>query len=248
MDGLLFVARRDAEFCYNRQGQIFETKRPNFSRICNVIRSTLQVTYLNPALSTFIDRTSCFSVPSMYEQWDDVSGVSMKSFSAKLRHEATQKPLTETLEAQNILADSEVVCWVDLREVTHEDTKNYKLKHLAVATKPGNYQGICLWFACNFPSDATEPVTLSTEPEEPETHWKQTTIVLPSSIEVEPGAPIAYEICLKRSDEAERRYDIQVTMLDPEEMEHPEYCTCYMTKCILVRAVLEKYEKSDMQE
>lgn len=128
--------------------------------------------------------------------------------------------------------------------MTHDDTKSYNLKHLAVSTKPGKYQGICLWFACNFPSSLNEPVTLSTEPGEPETHWKQTTIVLPNSIDVEPGTPIAYEICLNRAQNSERRYDIQVTMLDPEEMEHPEFCTCYMTKCILVRAVLEKYENN----
>lgn len=181
----------------------------------------------------------------MFEQWNDVSGVSMKAFGEKLHKTAAQKPLTEAVDSESILADSEVVCWVDLREVTHDDTKNYTLKHLAVSTKTGKYQGICLWFACNFPSLAGEPVTLSTEPGEPETHWKHTTIVLPSSVDVEVGTPIAYEIALKRNEEANRRYDIQVTMLDPEEIEHPEYCTCYMTKCILVRAVLEKYENTD---
>lgn len=178
----------------------------------------------------------------MFEQWDDVSGVTMKTFGEKLRKETAQKPLTETVNSESILADSEVVCWVDLREVTHDDTKNYTLKHLAVTTKTGQYQGICLWFACNFPSLDGDPVTLSTEPGEIETHWKQTVIVLPCSFDVEPGTPIAYEICLRRNEDANRRYDIQVTMLDAEEIEHPEYCTCYMTKCILRRAVLEKYE------
>lgn len=181
----------------------------------------------------------------MFDHWDSVSGVSMKTFGEKLRRDAAQKPLTETVPSESVLADSEVVCWIDLREVSHDDTKNYTLKHLAVAIKTGKYQGICLWFACNFPSLSGEPVTLSTEPSEPETHWKQTTIVLPGSIDVELGTPIAYEICLKRSEDSSRRFDIQVTMLDPEEIEHPEYCTCYMTKCILVRAVLDKYDNAD---
>lgn len=180
----------------------------------------------------------------MYEQWENISGVSMKAFAEKLRLDTVRKPLTEKVDPESILADSEVVCWVDLREATLDDTKNYTLKQLAVSSKSGKYQGICLWFACNFPSLSGEPVTLSTEPGEPETHWKQTTIVLPSSIDVEPGTPIAYEISLNRAQAASRHYDIQVTMLDPEEVEHPEYCTCYMTKCILVRAVLEKYESN----
>lgn len=171
----------------------------------------------------------------------------MTSFSRRLRAEATQKPITETVLPEHLLAEPEVVCFIDLREVTHEDTHSFKLQHLAVANKPGRYQGICLWFACTFPSYSTEPVTLSTEPEEQETHWKQTVVVLPNDVEVDVGAPLAYEISLNRKEGNERRYEIEVTMQDPEEIEHPEYCNCYMTKCILVRAMLEKYEQGDMQ-
>lgn len=186
------------------------------------------------------------SVPTMYESWQNVEGVSMTKFSEKLRAQCTQKPLTEIVKQEQILAEPEVVCWLDLREVSEEDISSFNLKHLAVANKAGRYQGICLWFACSFPAYSTEPVVLSTEPGEPDTHWKQTAIVLPNEYEIESGAPIAYEICLKRSD-TNRRYDIQVVMLDPEEIEHPEYCTCYMTRCILARAVLEKYEQNEME-
>lgn len=87
---------------------------------------------------------------------------------------------------------------------------------------------------------------MSTEPEEPPTHWKQTVIVLPSDQQVEEGTPIAYDLLLKRCIDNNRRYTIEVTMLDPAEVEHPEYCLCHLTKCILVRAVLEKYEKNDL--
>lgn len=34
-------------------------------------------------------------------------------------------------------------------------------------------------------------------------------------------------------------------MLDPEEVEHPEFCSCHMTKCILVNAMIEKYERGE---
>ncbi|CAH0552206.1 unnamed protein product [Brassicogethes aeneus] len=186
------------------------------------------------------------SVPSMFEYWNNVDGVSMRCFGEKLRQKASQKPITEQIDPENILTDPENVLWLDLREVTAEDLNNIKIQQLAVANKEGTYQGICLWFTCNFPSYGTEPVTLSTDPEEEETHWKQTTIVLPTQINVEKGTPLAYELGLQRCNENNRRYKIEVTMLDPDEIEHPEFCNCYLTKCILVRAMLEKYEKDSL--
>ncbi|XP_018576065.1 protein arginine N-methyltransferase 6 isoform X2 [Anoplophora glabripennis] len=186
------------------------------------------------------------SVPSMYEYWQDVDGVSMQHLGMKIRENASKKPLTEIVTPEALLCDPEVVIWLDLREVTLDDIKSIEMRHVAVANKQGQYQGICLWFTCTFPSVVTEPFTLSTEPEEPSTHWKQTVIVLPTSIQVEGGSPIAYDITLTRSEENNRRYAIEVTMLDPDEVEHPEYCPCHLTKCILVRAMLEKYEKDEM--
>lgn len=184
----------------------------------------------------------------MFENWNDVEGISMQCFSKKLREETATKPRTAVVAADNLLAESEVVTWFDLREVTLEEVETIKLSHVAVANKNGRYQGICLWFTCTFPSFSSEPVTLSTAPEDPETHWKQTTIVLPTEVEVEKGAPIAYELSLTKSKEDMRRYNIDLVMLDSEEVEHPEYCGCYMTKCILAKAVLENYERSSLPQ
>ncbi|KAG5862439.1 hypothetical protein JTB14_022004 [Gonioctena quinquepunctata] len=187
------------------------------------------------------------SVPSMYDFWENVDGVSMTHLGARLRENASKKPVTDVVSPDSILSDPEVVVWMDLREVTLEELDSIQLRHVAVANKTGMYQGICLWFSCTFPSKLAEPVNLSTEPDEPPTHWKQTTIVLPSSIQVEDAKPMAYDLLLKRSAENKRRYAIEVTMLDPAEVEHAEYCLCHMTKCILVRAMLEKYEKDDVE-
>ncbi|XP_072391115.1 protein arginine N-methyltransferase 6 isoform X1 [Diabrotica undecimpunctata] len=186
--------------------------------------------------------TPC-SVPSMYTFWNNVAGVSMSVLGSKLRENASQKPLCECISPDSILAEAETILWIDLREVTLDDVKDFEIRHVAVATKKGQYEGICIWFSCTFPSTTKEPVTLSTEPEEPTTHWKQTVIVLPSSLEVEEGSPIAYDLALKRSQENNRRYTLEVTMLDALEVEHPEYCMCHMTKCILIRKMLDNYGK-----
>ncbi|XP_066139230.1 protein arginine N-methyltransferase 6 isoform X1 [Euwallacea fornicatus] len=189
------------------------------------------------------------SVPSVYQHWENVQGVRMESFSRLLREQAYKKPLTESVPPDCILSEPEVVTWIDLREVTSVDLNEIKFRHVAVSTRVASYEGICLWFTCTFPFPKgpgnSEPVTLSTEPEEPDTHWKQTLIVLPNSLKVEAGSPICYDLLLKRSEENPRRYTLELTMLDPEEVEHPEFCGCFMTKCILVNAMIEKYERGE---
>lgn len=102
-----------------------------------------------------------------------------------------------------------VATWIDLREVTSDDLNEIKLRHVAVSNKVGTYEGICLWFTCTFPfprgPNNSEPVSLSTEPDEPETHWKQTLIVLPNSMSVEVGSPMCYDLTIKRSTDSNRR-------------------------------------------
>lgn len=189
------------------------------------------------------------SIPSLFDNWEDVEGVSMKSFASKLRENASKKPITIVVHPDHIIADPEVVAWLDLKEITTKDLDNLNMRHVAVANRPGKYQGICLWFSCTFPSTNFEPVILSTEPGSEETHWKQTVIVLPEEILIEEEKrPIAYELDLKKSQGDCRKYQIQFTMLDEETVEHPEYCTCYMTKCILARAVLDKFCAGNAEE
>lgn len=184
------------------------------------------------------------SLPSMFEKWDNIDGVSMKAFGKHLRTAASRKPEICTVEASHLIAGSEVILWVDLKDITSTDLDEIKIKHLQVATSSSIYQSICLWFTCTFPSSNFEPVILSTDPQDTQTHWKQTAIVLPTSVRVERKEPIAYEISLKRDTTSgnSRRYNIELEMLDPDLIEHPEYCTCYKTKCILAKAVLKQFE------
>ncbi|XP_045483321.1 probable protein arginine N-methyltransferase 6.1 isoform X1 [Harmonia axyridis] len=205
--------------------------------------------FLKPEGVMFPESATLFaapiSVPSYFEKWSDIDGVSMNTFGEKIRIEASKKPVISAIEPDCILSDPEIVTWIDLKEITQEELKLMEAEHLVVCNKSGKYQGICLWFSCTFPSQDTEPIILSTGPEDPKTHWKQTIIVLPTEIEVEKGAPIAYKLSLKASEDSFRKYNLEVTMLDSNEIQHPEYCSCYMTKCIVIRAMLDKYEKDN---
>lgn len=183
-----------------------------------------------------------FSVPSLYEFWEDVEGVSMKCVGQKLRKEKSQKPEILQISSKDLLSDGNALFWIDLNDVTLEELDTIYHQEVVASMRNGKYQGLCIWFTCQFPSENNDSITLSTSPIEPPTHWKQTVIVLPEEVDVEVGSPITYELFIKRNENDRRRYNIEFVMLDPEGVTHPEPCDCHMTKCILIKKMLEQYE------
>lgn len=101
-----------------------------------------------------------------------------------------------------------------------------------------------MWFTVRFPSG----LVLSTAPSAPPTHWKQTAIVLPEERSVEEAEPLAWELTLSRDAEAVRHYNIELTLLDPEEEKHPTPCSCHMTKCIVIRKFMEQQEDAEDED
>jgi hypothetical protein len=120
-----------------------------------------------------------------------------------------------------------------------------------VTEKSGKFQGVCIWFDVTFPRDENiekdTAVILSTGPSDPVTHWKQSIIVLPDTAcdEIEKGEPIALHLVLKRSEQYSRRYNMTLSILDPEKEEHGLPCDCIMTKCILTKAHLMSMDVDD---
>ncbi|KAJ8717836.1 hypothetical protein PYW07_005766 [Mythimna separata] len=185
------------------------------------------------------------SVPSLYNNWDNLHGVSMSSFARELRASKGSKPEILTIKPEDLLGAEVALCWVNLREDEAHDLNAYSIEHVVGASKNGYYQGLCIWFECIFPKlpDAAGDghTVLDTSPQSPATHWKQTVIVLPQQQEVEEGEPIAFQLDMTRADPTSRRYNLQMTMLDPEAVEHPLPCSCHMTKCILAKAFMMQH-------
>lgn len=185
------------------------------------------------------------SVPSLYDNWNNFHGVSMKSFAKELRATKGSKPEILNVGPEDLMGPEVAFCWVNLKDEEPLELNNYTLQHVVGASKNGNYQGLCIWFECNFPqlADSTGDgrTVLDTSPQSPATHWKQTVIVLPEQHQVEQGEPIAFQLDMNRAHSKSRRYNLQLTMLDPETEEHPLPCTCHMTKCILTKAYMEQH-------
>ena len=166
----------------------------------------------------------------------------MQSVGKWIRDKRADKPCIAEVKECDLLAEEKLIAWLDLKEINSFD--QFEIDYLEPVTKSGCFQAVCLWFECDFPSDHSDNViTLSTSPRNVQTHWKQTVIVLPVQVEYEEaGYPVAFKLSLIRDAIYLRNFNISLEMLDPNEIEHPEPCRCYFTKCIVLRKLLENYE------
>lgn len=189
------------------------------------------------------------SVPSRFD-WNDVDGVKMTYFGQAIRKQKSQKPEILLLNGKDLLHEGTVMAWLDLKEISRDDMSEINFKEVIVASSAGRYQGVCIWFECEFPpDDSRNSVVLSTSPLAPQTHWKQTVIVLPDHAQddVEERDPIAFSLTLKRNQLNHRQYNIEMTLIDSEEIEHQLPCDCIMTKCILAKAHLATIQNTDTE-
>lgn len=208
--------------------------------------------FLKPSGSMFPQNASIFvapcAVPSVFDAWKSHDGVHMQAFGAALRAQKSLKPEVMVLSAENLLHEGIVMSWLDLNEVTIEDLNELIFNEVIVVQRSGRYQGICIWFDVDFPTnnDGTT-VTLSTAPSFEPTHWKQTIILLPDQYQeyVEANEAIAFSLTMKRNEENPRQYKLEVTIMDPNEVEHSLPCECNFTKCILIKEHLKLSENID---
>ncbi|KAJ6648288.1 putative protein arginine N-methyltransferase 6.1 [Pseudolycoriella hygida] len=191
------------------------------------------------------------AVPTKFD-WNDVEGVKMTCFGEAIRTQGPPKPEILLIGEKDLRHDGTVMAWLDLKEVSADDIDEINFKEVIVTSFPGEYQGVCIWFECEFPADEFgASIVLTTSPFAQPTHWKQTVIVLPDNARgqcyLSEKEPVAFSLKLQRNPLNQRQYNIEMTLIDVEEIEHQLPCDCIMTKCILAKAHLKKIESLDAE-
>lgn len=192
-------------------------------------------------------------VPSLFDYWNNIDTIKMTKFGEKLRLKKSNKPEIMVINKDDLLHEGITMSWLDLKEITLDDLAEISIKEVIAIEKAGKHQGFCIWFTCEFPqktdqeNSSASGVILSTGPCDPPTHWKQCVILLPDFAceEVTQSEPVAFQIKMKRNPDDMRKYNLEVELLDPKDVEHPFPCNCHMTKCILTKAHLENYNAND---
>lgn len=181
-------------------------------------------------------------LPSLFDDWNSHDNVQMQSFGAALRLQKSMKPEIMVVPTKDLLHEGSVIAWIDLNDVTLADLNEFVFDEVIVSQRNGRYQGICLWFDVSFPmNDNGDTIILSTAPAAEPTHWKQTIVLLPDHVQedLEASDPIAFRLMMRRNEENQRQYKIELELLDSNEVEHPMPCDCNLTKCILVKEHLK---------
>jgi len=202
-------------------------------------------------------------VKEQFNSWSEVYGFDMTPMAQKameLRIEKGQ-PEVMCLNSENVLSDPVLIAEYDMKWVQCEEVISLESKKFISITKNGNFHGLALWFDVSFNpliyddeyKEEFQPVVLKTGPCDPETHWKQTILVIPSNMgegDVEEDEIVGWALNMKQSSSNSRQYSIGLEILDPSEEEHPVPCDCKMGKCALMKALLEKEDQDmeDMQE
>ncbi|XP_037957379.1 probable protein arginine N-methyltransferase 6 [Teleopsis dalmanni] len=207
--------------------------------------------FLKPSGKMFPNETILYvapcQVPSRYDDWVNVNGISMTKFAAHLREQKSKKPEVANVQPTDLLHEGTVMHWMNLEEVKIDELSSVIMKEVITVQRSGKFQGFCIWFDCRFPAQSYEDaVILSTGPRAPLTHWKQCIVVLPTKVceEVEENQPIAFEMKMLRKQDNPRFYDLEVELFDPDDVEHPTPCDCFLTKCILLKTHLQTMDTS----
>lgn len=211
------------------------------------------VLYMTPVnMSSYVSENILF--------WDNVFGYDFSPVKYAVLGNKMMEPTITCIEMSQCVAEPEIFCEFDLKTVTISDIQNISQTLTFTLTKPGLVHGFASWFDVEFkgpiaktPSQSTKIVTLSTCPSARETHWKQTVIFLPASMTLEEGDQITSSIDLCQDETNKRHYNISIEILGEGEDEddsdseedasnHPIPCDCGATRCILVQALVEKYD------
>lgn len=130
------------------------------------------------------------SLKALYSEqidfWDNVYGFNMNSVKQYALRSKMIKPEVCLVPENQLLAEPTCIKTFNMRWVTEEELRIFTETTFVAITRAGNYQGLCLWFECDFDGrdydeDGIEfgsVITLSTAPSSPPTHWKQTVVVL----------------------------------------------------------------------
>ena len=209
------------------------------------------------------------SLENLYNEqinfWNNVCGFNLSAMGKFALKSKSIKPDVTVIQPKDLLAQPECIQHFNLRYISKDEIRHFSSRSFVSISKSGVFQGVVLWFDCLFDGrDYDENgeefgalITLSTSPFNLLTHWKQTVIVFGGLQEnsskteennkdetnsdnyLEENEVIGWKLDFKQSDANDRKYLIELEMLDPETNEHPIPCQCSMPKCLIIAKLIE---------
>jgi len=144
--------------------------------------------------------------------WKDVHGIDMSALVPLATATACERPQHRLIDAAGLLGSAVEVCNLDLLHVTEADLKRFEVP-LSFEIPPGRrLDGFASWFECEF-GDAGW--LLSTAPEQPPTHWRQTAFYLRQPISGGGGILVSGTLIVEKHETYSRGYRVTLDLEAP---------------------------------
>lgn len=208
-------------------------------------------------------------VTENFRFWENAYGYDFSPIQTISMMSTLQQPVIECIEPKQCMSDPEIVHEFDLLTTKVEDLKSIQNNLTFKMTKTGLVHGFAAWFDVYFgsPTVSIPPsvsgqdlprvhlVTLSTSPMVEATHWKQTIVFIPVSASVDEEDSLSCVLELTQDTSNPRLYNISIEMLDDQSgseedeedeedvSDHPLPCDCGSAKCLLISALMQKYDE-----
>jgi histone-arginine methyltransferase CARM1 len=107
--------------------------------------------------------------------WSNYHDLNFEPMMKVYRKFLLEKPIVEHLKKSQLIDDEQIFASLDLLSIKQEDLETFQSYNLKFVSQKSdcNLHGFAFWFDVIFNTDK-DIVTLSTSPNEPQTHWKQT--------------------------------------------------------------------------
>ncbi|KAL0481919.1 protein arginine N-methyltransferase [Acrasis kona] len=143
--------------------------------------------------------------------WQDVYGVNMSAVIPDVVSNLLSKPYVGIVKQNRLLSKPVHIHSIDCNKISISDLQTLTNSSVYQVCKVGVLHGFCLWFDVIFSSTlGGETVVLHTGPDHPETHWKQTVILLPQSFDVSEEDAIPVTITMDSSQDNHRHYELSL--------------------------------------
>jgi len=151
--------------------------------------------------------------------WNSVAGIDMSALVPLARATACRKPQHRLVPADGLLGTGLTLLDLDLHTCKEGDLAQFSAR-LDFDLKAGSrLDGFATWFECDF---GEAGMLLSTAPDQPPTHWRQTAFYLQQPLEAGGGVSVGGLVKVSRHEEFSRGYRVDFELVTPGRSKREE--------------------------
>lgn len=144
--------------------------------------------------------------------WRSVAGIDMSALTPLAVATACEKPQHRLVPGEGLLGEAVEVLAIDLHTVKEADLRRFEVPLHFEVPAGRRLDGFASWFECEFGEAGW---LLSTAPDQPATHWRQTAFYFRQPLEGGGGVPVSGSLLVERHEAYSRGYRVTFELEAP---------------------------------